>query len=235
MTTGAYQLLNLADAPAPALYEGKVVTDKTFGHATYGCMICCGYRGAFFDQNPIIANLSGGTLFNAIGYNACGGAKTFLNGYATSWWSDNNGIVTVTPRTATGVNFGSANANADMPNLPQRGIYDGTSCPVQDTLDSGPVNVGRKMPLITSTCTSPSPFLGAGSFRLQASWGTFGGCVLSDLKDIPGNGKCNGNCFDTTPDASGHYLHYCVSGPRTANSSCTQFIDTGFPFTSVKF
>jgi hypothetical protein len=42
LTAGAYQLREIGDRQ-DVLYEGKVVTDKTYGQATYGCMECCGY------------------------------------------------------------------------------------------------------------------------------------------------------------------------------------------------
>jgi hypothetical protein len=141
LTTGAYQLLDLADAPAPALYEGKVVTDKTFGHATYGCMVCCGYRAVDFNVDPVATLLGATTDFTAIGYNACGSGTSNVDGYMTSWWSSNTAIMTVQPQRATGASIGSTYVNAEAPNLPARGIYDGVSCPVQDTQDTGTANV----------------------------------------------------------------------------------------------
>jgi hypothetical protein len=42
LTSGTYSLRDLADPAAGGLYEGKVIIDKTHGHAAYGCMICCG-------------------------------------------------------------------------------------------------------------------------------------------------------------------------------------------------
>lgn len=141
LTTGAYQLLNLEAAPAPVLYEGKVVTDKTYGHATYGCMICCGYRGVQLNPNPILTFTGGFAGFNPVGTNACGGGTTNLNGYAQSWWTDDPGIMTANQGQATGVSMGSTNLYADMPDLPLRGILDGGTCPVGDTTASGPGTV----------------------------------------------------------------------------------------------
>jgi hypothetical protein len=147
LTTGAYQLLDLADAPAPALYEGKVVTDKTFGHATYGCMICCGYRGVSFNPDPFDTYVSGASSVNAIGYNACGSGTSVVNGYMTTWWSGNSSIMSVSPHSATGVSIGSTSINADAPNFPERGILDGMTCPVQDTQDTGTGNVAPTLSL----------------------------------------------------------------------------------------
>jgi hypothetical protein len=42
LTFGAYRVRDLTDSAAASLYEGKVIVDKTFGHVSYGCLICCG-------------------------------------------------------------------------------------------------------------------------------------------------------------------------------------------------
>jgi hypothetical protein len=42
LTWGTYRLLDLNDNPTGSLYEGKVIVDKTYGHASYNCVICCG-------------------------------------------------------------------------------------------------------------------------------------------------------------------------------------------------
>jgi len=42
---GSYEIKDLKDTQIGYLYEGKVITDKTFGHATYGCAECCMYGG----------------------------------------------------------------------------------------------------------------------------------------------------------------------------------------------
>ena len=75
LTTGAYQLLNLEDPATPVLYEGKVVTDKTYGHATYGCMICCGYRNVQINPNPVSTFLNGSVGFSPQGTDYCGGTS----------------------------------------------------------------------------------------------------------------------------------------------------------------
>lgn len=53
LTSGTYRLRDLKDSAAGAVYEGKVIVDKTYGHAAYGCMICCGPIAAFFEFNPL--------------------------------------------------------------------------------------------------------------------------------------------------------------------------------------
>ena len=40
LTEGTYRLIDLNDNPLGSLYEGKEIVDKTYGHASYTCMIC---------------------------------------------------------------------------------------------------------------------------------------------------------------------------------------------------
>lgn len=49
---GSYELRDLDHAVLGLLYEGKLVVDKTYGHASYGCAHCCGYSRARLWQNP---------------------------------------------------------------------------------------------------------------------------------------------------------------------------------------
>lgn len=94
LTTGAYRLRGLAETPGASLYEGKVVTDKTWGHATYGCMVCCGYRAVYFSPDPtgIPVATNGGVA--AMGMDACTSGTAVVDGYATSWTSGNSSILT---------------------------------------------------------------------------------------------------------------------------------------------
>ena len=39
---GAYRLQQIDNLGHEYLYEGKVITDKPWGHATCGCITCCG-------------------------------------------------------------------------------------------------------------------------------------------------------------------------------------------------
>jgi hypothetical protein len=39
LTEGTYRLLDLNENPVGSLYEGKEIVDKTYGHASYTCMI----------------------------------------------------------------------------------------------------------------------------------------------------------------------------------------------------
>jgi hypothetical protein len=190
-TSGAYSLRVVSSPLQTALYEGKVVTDKTYGHATYGCMVCCGYRSAVFDQNPIDALLNGVTGFSTIGYNACGSGTTNVDGYMTTWWSDNANIMSIQPRMATGISVGSTNANSEAPNFPARGIYDGVSCPVQDTVVTGPGNVSPTLSLSNALFYNgglqlPSTFTESQTSTVITASGASGGSYQWSLSSPSG-------------------------------------------------
>ena len=51
MMNGSYELRDLDHATVGQLYEGKLVIDKTYGHAAYGCGSCCGYSTVVFGPN----------------------------------------------------------------------------------------------------------------------------------------------------------------------------------------
>lgn len=41
LTSGSYELRDLTNVGVGTLFEGKVIYDKTYGHAAYGCGFCC--------------------------------------------------------------------------------------------------------------------------------------------------------------------------------------------------
>src|SRR5580765_1761013 len=43
LTTGSYEFRDLTNKVVGSLFEGKIIYDKTYGHVTYGCSLCCGY------------------------------------------------------------------------------------------------------------------------------------------------------------------------------------------------
>jgi hypothetical protein len=49
---GSYEIQDLTDRGIGNLYEGKVILDKTYGHAAYGCATCCGYEGPGMYWDP---------------------------------------------------------------------------------------------------------------------------------------------------------------------------------------
>lgn len=161
LTMGAYQLRDLDDTPRASLYEGKVVTDKTYGHATYGCMVCCGYRAAAFVPSASFTTIDGSSYLGLQGLDACGNGFADLSGYATSWWSGNTAILSVQPNLITGVSVGSTSDHAQLTNImygPPRYSGQGNPCPVQDVPVQG-----------TGTAQMPTYFQTTGAFNVTAS------------------------------------------------------------------
>ncbi|MGH9500083.1 MAG: hypothetical protein ACRD3L_13160 [Terriglobales bacterium] len=50
---GSYELRDLGHPVIGQLYEGKLVVDKTYGHASYGCNHCCGYSQSQLSPTPL--------------------------------------------------------------------------------------------------------------------------------------------------------------------------------------
>lgn len=44
LTYGSYDIRDLGNKGIGALFEGKIMYDTTYGHVTYGCGVCCGYK-----------------------------------------------------------------------------------------------------------------------------------------------------------------------------------------------
>jgi len=178
LKTGAYQLIDLADTPSASLYEGKVVTDKKFGHATYGCMICCGYNALQLNPSPVDSVLYGSAALDAEGMDACGG-RTLLNldGYAdpSSWMSDNTSVMTVAPRQVTGVSIGSANTYTTLTNIMEGKTYsgEGNPCPLYDETLGGEGNVLPPVP--NNFRVTGSVDRGNGDLHIVVAWGSTSG------------------------------------------------------------
>ena len=121
ITSGAYQLREISQPEQNFLYEGKVITDKTFGHATYGCMVCCGYGGdnqPYLDPNPVQVPLNGSAVVGVVGINSCSHNPTSISQYFPVWSSSNTSILTVSPDQANGIMLGSATITASATALP---------------------------------------------------------------------------------------------------------------------
>lgn len=131
-----------------ALYEGKVITDKTYGHATYGCMICCGYGHGVFISDPTSAFPGGSSSVGVSGNDLCAGTPTAIDGYYQTWSSTNTGVFTMSQSLLRGVSVGTAGMRAHATSLPSGTGQDTThsgsgvgSCPVLQNTAQGTGNV----------------------------------------------------------------------------------------------
>ncbi len=51
--SGTYEIRDLTNKEGVGLFEGKLVVDKTFGHAVHGCAGCCAWAQAHTYYNPM--------------------------------------------------------------------------------------------------------------------------------------------------------------------------------------
>jgi hypothetical protein len=140
LTSGSYEIRDLT-AGAGTLFEGKIIYDKTYGHAAYGCANCCVYNRPFLDSSTLDIPLNGTAQDGVTAYQACSGGDIDVSNYFVDGWrSGNTSIATVNyGGTYTGVGVGSTSmaASGYIPVTP------GRNCP--DTLFtlSGSVKVNQ--------------------------------------------------------------------------------------------
>jgi hypothetical protein len=144
-TDGAYRLVQLDNLGHESLFEGKVITDKTYGHATYGCMTCCGYLDSdyglpFLVNDPTNVGIDSQEV-DVYGTNACSGGEDGIDEFFGLWSSLNTSILTASPMTARGVAPGSASIRAQATHVPSGDGQDQRSCPYAPAVATGKGNV----------------------------------------------------------------------------------------------
>jgi hypothetical protein len=168
---GSYEIRDDNDKNIGYLYEGKVITDKTFGHATYGCGSCCGYDDSYLLPDPLIGPMGSGGGYTVYGVNACTGQGIALGG-AYNWASSVQAVGTVNSSGyLTMISPGTTNVSSYI-KLRTAGV---NNCPLQLYGQSAPGNV---QPTITGPNVvwwfngqNPSPSSYPVSITLQSSGG----------------------------------------------------------------
>jgi hypothetical protein len=143
ITSGSYEIRDLTDIGAVSLFEGKVIFDKTYGHAAYGCANCCDFTNVALDANPLSVAFQG-TSQNGMGaYQWCADHYTDVSSYFLyGWKTGNTGITTVNYMgTYSGVGVGSTTDGACgyIPTGQQR------NCPAYLLCRSGTADVTPKV------------------------------------------------------------------------------------------
>lgn len=167
-TMGSYELRDLDHATIGQLYEGKLVIDKTFGHAAYGCGSCCGYDAVVLDPDPFQGPLGIESNDYIYANDTCAGDQEDVTGSGYDWKTANAAIATLPNRTLHTVAVGSTTGSA----LAQLQWAHPPSCPVQD------FGTGQTVTVQPSLSLSPSMwFFGVGnnppaSFTLGSNQGT---------------------------------------------------------------
>jgi hypothetical protein len=106
--TGSYELRDLDHGTIGHLYEGKLVIDKTYGHATYGCSTCCGYSGVVLGPNPF-SGPPGNSFSDFIhATQQCGGYVDDVTDTGYNWGSSNTAVATLPSSTLHTVAIGQA-------------------------------------------------------------------------------------------------------------------------------
>jgi hypothetical protein len=149
LTSGSYEVRDLTHKGAGTLYEGKVIYDKTYGHAAYGCALCCGYGRPLLPDNPFDINTgsSAGEEVDAPDECQNGLLTDVSDSFFGQWSSDNTSIATVdTYGNVTGVSAGSTIART-FGTLYNNDEY--RNCPLQGYRPSGSVNVAPTLSTIS--------------------------------------------------------------------------------------
>lgn len=168
--TGSYELRDLDHATVGQLYEGKLVMDKTYGHAAYGCGSCCGYDTVVFDPTTFGGppGIDNPEFIHA--NDTCSGTVDDVTGSAYGWASNNTPVATLPNSTlhtiATGNATGSSLVQLPRANPPRCG----------NTV-FGPQQSVTVKPSITSL-TPPRGLIG-NSINVTVSGTGFGGSGLS--------------------------------------------------------
>ncbi|OLB31921.1 MAG: hypothetical protein AUH13_06475 [Acidobacteria bacterium 13_2_20CM_58_27] len=96
-TSGSFEIRDLTHTGLGTLFEGKITYDKTYGHAAYGCGVCCGYNAAILWYDPINLGFQGSPVADGVwGYNVCSqGYDDVTSSFYGDWSSQATSIVTV--------------------------------------------------------------------------------------------------------------------------------------------
>lgn len=141
LTSGSYRVLDLSDKLLGGLYEGKVITDKTYGNAAYGCAICCGPQAAFMEYNPLPVPAPIFEDQQVESLDSCGGGIQNFTGDFPSWWTDNTSIATASRNQITGVSAGTTKHYAQGQPMYWGHAEYYQSCPITQPVPNANTNV----------------------------------------------------------------------------------------------
>jgi hypothetical protein len=176
--TGSYELRDLDHALVGSLYEGKLVIDKTNGHAAYGCASCCGYYNTvmvpgLFSGPP---NIDNSDIVQT--EEQCTLIIDDVTSGAYGWNSSNTAIATLPSPTLHTVAVGSATGGAFIQlqgtNL-RLGCPQVTDNPAQQVNVTPTISQNQKLWYFGNGISTPQGFtLGGTTATLTASGGGSG-------------------------------------------------------------
>jgi hypothetical protein len=112
--TGSYELRDLDHPYVGHLYEGKLVVDKTYGHAAYGCGNCCGYNLPYFVTDPFGGPPNVDFTETVDSVEACGGGIVDVTGGGYGWGSTDTAVATLPSKVLHTVAVGTATGSANF-------------------------------------------------------------------------------------------------------------------------
>ncbi len=196
LTFGTYRILDLTDSAAGGLYEGKVILDKTYGHAAYGCAICCGPEFALMEYDPLAVAVSGWGDQEVLASNSCGGGQQNVTGDFPTWWTDNTAIATASGPRINGIAAGTTNHHAKSIEMywGYREYY--SICPLTQEQPTAPTKVTCAVP---TNYTQTSGYGDAsGVLHFQYTWDSNTGnladlsaCTVREYVTYPGSSPFN--------------------------------------------
>jgi len=140
---GTYSVKDLTDTYVGNLYEGKVILDKTNGHAAYGCAWCCGYSNVHFADDPLGVAVAGFANQTVLATNQCTNTQVDItNLFNNGWWTGDTSIATANNNQIHGVAMGSTSLSAPTRTLVfgNERMY-GDTCPMKNQTPAGTGNV----------------------------------------------------------------------------------------------
>ncbi len=136
LDSGSYEVRDLTAAGIGRVFEGKVIYDKTYGHAAYGCGGQCCYNTPYLTNNPLGIPFQG-TAGNGVNTSDnCGGPPVNVSStFWGNWKTASQSIATVnTTGTHTGMAAGSTTSSTSGQIQQTYGRY---QCTVQTRTPSG--------------------------------------------------------------------------------------------------
>lgn len=135
LTSGSYEIRDLENHIG-TLFEGKIIYDKTYGHVTYGCEMCCGYKRIAMSIYALDIPLGSSAGNGVTGLDSCSGQYQDISGdFEGDWSTVNSSVATVDYfGTFTGQGVGSTTSStfADEP-----WFISNYSCPVEQRFADG--------------------------------------------------------------------------------------------------